>query len=68
MPATLYKIESERLDPDDVLSSAQGELETVIVAGRTLNGEFYLASNLSDKAHVLWLLEQCKLLLLDIDE
>lgn len=68
MSATLYRIDTERLSPDDVLEGAKAELETVIVLGRTLNGEYYIAANLTDPAAVLWLLEQCKALLLNIDD
>lgn len=67
MAATLYRIDNERISPDDVLDRCKGDLETVVVLGRTMDGEHYLASSLTDPGQVLWLLEQCKLLLLDID-
>lgn len=68
MTATLYRIDNERISPDDVLDRAKGDLETVIVLGRTIAGEYYVSANLVNPAAVLWLIEQCKMLLLDIED
>lgn len=66
MSATLHRIETDRLSPEDVLDNAKGELESVVVIGRAIDGDHYIASNLGNAAQVLWLMEQCKALLLDV--
>lgn len=57
-----------RLDlaPDDVLGAAVGELSTVVVLGYDKDGKEYFASSVSDGADVLWLLERCKVNLLQV--
>lgn len=50
---------------DRVLDGAKGKLEGVLVLGfEEDGGEFYAASSYADGGTVLWLMEQCKLLLL----
>ena len=55
-------------DPDRVLSAAVGELECVVVIGRTKYGEEYFASSLADGGDVLWMMERAKKALLEISD
>lgn len=49
------------LNPDDILESAKGKLEGVIVIGfEKEGGGFYGASSYADGGTALWLLELCK--------
>lgn len=54
------------LDPDRVLNKAIGQLEYVVLIGYTKDGEFYFASNKSDGADAVWVMEMAKKRLLDI--
>lgn len=56
------------IDPDKVLNSAVGKLETVLVIGWDKNGEMHFASSKSDGRDALWLIEQTKLALLNARE
>lgn len=56
------------LPVDQVLEGTIGKLEGIIVLGYDKNGEEYFASSLADGADVLWLLERCKIKLLEIVE
>lgn len=56
------------LPVDQVLEGTIGKLEDIIVLGYDKNGEEYFASSLADGADVLWLLERCKIKLLEIVE
>lgn len=48
------------VDPDQVLESAVGEVDGVLVLGFDKDGEFYCASSYADGATALWLMELCK--------
>ena len=47
-------------DPDRVLESALGNLETVVIVGYGIDGEEYFASNISDAAEVTWILRRAE--------
>lgn len=51
-----------RLDtnPDLVLESAVGELESVVIIGFTKEGEEYFASSVADGGTALWMVERFK--------
>jgi hypothetical protein len=53
------------LDPDRILEGAKGKLQGVIVIGFDQEGEFYGATSYADGGDALWLLELCKLRLLE---
>ena len=55
------------LPPDRILEEAKGTFEGVVLLGWNNDGKMYFASSYSDGGTVLWLLEQCKKALLDID-
>lgn len=52
------------LDPDTVLENAIGKLESVFICGYTKDGEEFMASNKSDGAENVWMLERAKYKLL----
>lgn len=54
------------IDPDQVLQEAIGQLEGVVIAGCTKDGEHYFASSYADGGETLWLLEACKKRLMEI--
>ncbi len=56
------------VDPNDIIKSAEGELETAIVIGWDNDGEFYFASSAADGGDILWLLEMAKKRLLEAEE
>lgn len=58
-----------RLDfpPDVTLEAAKGKLEGVVIMGWDVEGEFYCASSYADGGTVLWLLEQLKMRLLEVE-
>lgn len=39
---------TQDIDPDEVLTAAQGKLENVLILGETPEGDFYMASSTSD--------------------
>ena len=53
-------------DPDRVLESALGQLETAIVVGVTREGNFYFDTSEPDGAQVTWWLERAKHKLMQI--
>ena len=53
------------LPPDRILDGAKGQMESVVVIGWDNNGELYFASSIADGGSVLWLLEKCKIALLN---
>lgn len=60
-----------RLDmpPERVLTKAlDGKLTSVVILGHTEDGDEYFASSLADGGDVLWLLERCKKLLLEVPD
>lgn len=54
------------LPPDKVLEKAIGQLESVVIMGYDKEGEEVFASSIASGPEVLWLLEQCKLKLLNV--
>lgn len=54
------------LPPDQVLSSAKGSLDGLVILGYDKDGELYFASTYADGGDVLWLLEKCKQALLEV--
>ena len=55
------------LPVDSVLEAAKGKLEGVVLFGYDNDGELYFASTYADGGDVLWLLENCKKQLLEVD-
>lgn len=55
------------LPADRVLEGAVGRMEGVVLVGYDKDGDFYFASTYADGGTVLWLLEQCKKKLLEVD-
>ena len=55
------------LDPDIVLEALKGKLEGFVLLGYTPDGEAYFSSTYADGGTALWLMEQGKKALLDID-
>ncbi len=57
------------LPPERVLGKAlDGKLTSVVILGHTEDGAEYFASSLADAGDVLWLLERCKKLLLEVPD
>ena len=54
------------IDPDQILENATGDMESVVIIGYDKQGEEYFASSIADGGDVLWLLERCKLKLMQI--
>jgi hypothetical protein len=55
------------LPPDRILNAAVGQMESVVILGYDKEGQEYFASSISDGGAVLWLLEQLKKQLLEVD-
>jgi hypothetical protein len=53
------------LDPDRILEKAKGQLQGVIVLGFDNEGAFYGATSYADGGNALWLLEVCKMRLME---
>jgi len=53
------------LPPDRILSAATGKLNSVIVIGYDRDDLEFFATSIADGGEVLWLLERCKLALLN---
>lgn len=57
------------LPPERVIAKAlEAGLVNVVILGHTEDGQEYFASSLADGGDVLWLLERCKKLLLDVPD
>ena len=56
----------QNIRPDRVLRAALGKLEDGMVLGFTKEGEFYAAASFADGADALWLMELCKLELMQV--
>lgn len=54
------------LPVDRVLDGAKGQLEGIVILGYDKDGNNYFASSYADGGEVLWLLEQCKLSLMQV--
>ena len=46
--------------------AAEADMQGVVIIGYTSDGEEYFASTYADGGTVMWLLERCKMKLLDI--
>lgn len=55
------------LPVERVLELAKDRLEGCVILGWDKDGELYFASTYADGGEVLWLLEQCKLRLLQVE-
>lgn len=56
------------LDPDTVLENNKGKLEGLVILGYGKDGDEYFASTYADGSEVLWLLERCKKMLLEVPD
>ncbi len=56
------------LDPDVVLENNKGKLEGLVIIGYDKEGEEYFASTYADGGTVLWLIERCKKMLLEMPD
>lgn len=54
------------MDPDTILEHLKGQLEGFVLIGYTNEGEEFFSSTYADGGTVLWLMEQCKLKLLQV--
>lgn len=54
------------LSPDQILESAIGMMEGVVIMGWDKDGEEYFASSYADGGTVLWLAERMKKLLMEV--
>lgn len=61
----LNNITSIDIPPDRVLEKAMGELQSVVLAGFTKDGEEYFFSSVAGGPEVLWLVERLKKRLLE---
>lgn len=56
------------LPADRLLEKAiEAELAGVVILGYTKDGEQYMASSYADGGTVIWLMEKCKKMLLEVD-
>lgn len=55
------------IPPDSVLTSALGQLESVVIMGYTKDSMEYFASSFADGGEVLWLAERLKHILITSD-
>lgn len=55
------------LPVDRVLDAAKDNMDGCVIMGWDKEGELYFASTYADGGTVLWLMEQCKKNLLEID-
>lgn len=53
------------LDADSTLENLAGKLEGFVLAGYDKDGNEFFSSTYSDGAEALWLLERCKMALLN---
>ena len=63
---SLNVITTMDLSPEQVLETAKGKLEGVVLVGFDKDGKEYFASSYADGGMVLWLLERCKKKLLEV--
>ena len=64
---TLGNVTRLDIPPDRVLEENKGSFEGVVLLGFDHEGEFIAASSYADGATVLWLMELCKLRLLEVN-
>lgn len=56
------------MPPDQILERAMDQLEGVVILGYDKNGEEFFASSYADGGTVMWLLERCKIKLMQAVE
>ena len=56
------------LDVDMVLEQAKGKMDGLVILGYTKDGQEYYASSYADGGTVNWLLDRCKLRLIQIPD
>ena len=56
------------LPPERVLDGAKGKLQGIVILGYDHDGQEYFASTYADGGEVLWLLERCKIKLLEVPD
>lgn len=56
------------INPDQVIESALGRLKDVVIVGYDKDGQEYFASSIADGGTANWLLDRCKLQLLNMTE
>lgn len=52
---------------DYVLEETKGKLDSCVIMGFNEHDELYFAASMADGGDVLWLIEQCKLALLQVE-
>lgn len=70
MSAKIYQfhgITTLDLDPDTVLESTKGRLESFVIVGYTKDGEEFFSSTIADGGTCLWLLERLRQQLLNAE-
>lgn len=56
------------LPVDQILEEAKGQIDGgIVLLGWDKDGDLYFASSIADGGEVLWLIEQAKRVLLDVD-
>lgn len=56
------------LPPDRILENNIGkDIESIVIMGYDKDGEEFFASSIADGGTVLWLIERCKLRLLNVE-
>lgn len=53
------------LDPDRTLANLEGKLKGFVIAGYDTDGNEFFSSTYADGGYALWLMERCKLALLN---
>jgi len=53
------------LPADQILEAAKGKMDGVILIGFDKDGEVYAASSYADGGDVMWLLEACKIKMME---
>jgi len=56
------------LPVEDILENAKIHLKNVVILGYNKDDSEYFASSISNAAEVVWLLERCKKILLDMGD
>jgi len=56
------------LPPDQILEEAKDKLQGCMVIGYETNGDLYVASSYADARDILWVLEQVKAVLFEMEK
>lgn len=54
------------IDPDQILDKTKGVMDSIVIIGYDKWGDEYFASSIADGGDVLWLLERCKIKLMEV--